>query len=568
VLRVRDGTVDAEAETLLKLGRLPNLVRFYGLCHDGADVLLVTELAPMGSLSDLLERLDGEEGAVMPPQHKIAVMQQVANGMAALAAEKMIHRDLAIRNVLVCAFDVGDVSKTVCKVSDFGLTVNGYTAAYAYADGGPKPTRYLAPESLEKGRYSEKSDVWAFGVLVWELVTDGKIPYYEMPDDTTVIAHVCGGGRLARPTTVWCPDAMWDAMVSCWATLPRDRPTFQQLCVSLGQLGAHNPVAATDAAMSENALTAVAAAAASPPTAAFSAAAVVAPQPRASATLEDEDPEVHRLRISADQGHARAQCRLGVCYANGRGVPKDAVEAVRWYRLAADQGHARAQVALGVCYSLGSGVSKDEVEAVRWYRLAADQGHANAQYNLGVCYELGTGAPKDEREAVRWYRLAADQGHARAQCMLGVRYATGKGVPKDEVEAVRWYRLAADQGYAIAQCNLGVCYELGTGAPKDEREVVRLYSLAADQGYAIAQFNLGVHYANGKGVPKDEVEAVRWYRLAADQGNADAQFKLGRRYAKGSGVEKNMIEAVRWYRLAADQGHSNARAALVKLDAL
>jgi serine/threonine protein kinase len=234
VLRVRDGTVDAEAETLLKLGRHPNLVRFYGLCRDGTDVLLVTELAPMGSLSDLLERLDEEEGAAMPPQHKIAVMQQVASGMSALAAEKMIHRDLAIRNVLVCAFDVADVNKTVCKVSDFGLTVNGYTAAYKYADGGPKPTRYLAPESLEKGRYSEKSDVWAFGVLVWELVTDGKIPYYEMPDDTTVIAHVCGGGRLGRPTTVWCPDAMWDLMVSCWAAQPRDRPTFQQLCVSLG----------------------------------------------------------------------------------------------------------------------------------------------------------------------------------------------------------------------------------------------------------------------------------------------------------------------------------------------
>jgi serine/threonine protein kinase len=196
VLRVREGTVDAEAETLLKLGRHPNLVRFYGLCHDGADVLLVTELAPMGSLSDLVERLDEEEGAVMPPQHKVAVMQQVANGMAALAAENMIHRDLAIRNVLVCSFDMADVRKTVCKLSDFGLTVNGYTAAYKYVDGGSKPTRYLAPESLQRGRYSEKSDVWAFGVLVWELVTDGQIPYFEISDDDAVIAHVCGGGRL------------------------------------------------------------------------------------------------------------------------------------------------------------------------------------------------------------------------------------------------------------------------------------------------------------------------------------------------------------------------------------
>jgi serine/threonine protein kinase len=282
VLRVRDGTVDAEAETLLKLGRHPNLVRFYGLCRDGADVLLVTELAPMGSLSDLLGRLDEVEGTVMPPQHKIAVMQQVASGMAALAGEKMIHRDLAIRNVLVCAFDKADVSKTVCKVSDFGLTVNGYTATYAYPDGGPKPTRYLAPESLQRGRYSEKSDVWAFGVLVWELVTDGQIPYYEMPDDATVIAYVCGGGRLALPTTVGCPDALWAVMTSCWAAQPRDRPTFQQLCVSLGQLGAHSSVAAADAEMSDGASAAGAAATASPPAAAAAHAAVaVTSQPRA-----------------------------------------------------------------------------------------------------------------------------------------------------------------------------------------------------------------------------------------------------------------------------------------------
>lgn len=87
------------------------------------------------------------------------------------------------------------------KVSDFGLTVNGHTATHAYVQNDDaKPIRYLAPESLEKARYSEQSDVWAFGVLAWELMTDGKKPYFSISRDDAVIAHVLEGGRLPRPT--------------------------------------------------------------------------------------------------------------------------------------------------------------------------------------------------------------------------------------------------------------------------------------------------------------------------------------------------------------------------------
>ena len=90
-------------------------------------------------------------------------------------------------------FELGDVGKTVAKVSDFGLTVNGYTATHRYIKEGPMPIRYLAPEALERGRYSEKSDVWAFGVMAWELLTDGKKPYLTISRDDDVIAHVvCG----------------------------------------------------------------------------------------------------------------------------------------------------------------------------------------------------------------------------------------------------------------------------------------------------------------------------------------------------------------------------------------
>ena len=203
-----------------------------------------------------------------------------------------------------------------------------------------------------------------------------------------------------------------------------------------------------------------------------------------------------------------AQNNLGVVYANGRGVPQDYTEAVKWSRLAADQGHAHAQFNLGVAYKKGEGVAQDYVEAVKWYRLAAAQGLAVAQFNLGVMYANGRGVPQDHVEAVKWYRLAADQGHADAQFNLGLMYAQGEGVPQDYAEAVKWYRLAADQGHATAQSNLGLMHTTGQGVPQDLTKAARLFKLAAEQGNATAITSLPIILHQHLFPPGTKVELV------------------------------------------------------------
>lgn len=233
VLQVRSGDVAAEAAVLLRIGRHPRLVTFIGQCHaPGSDVLLLTEFAPMGSLRTVIEEVEDD----ITLQHKVVIIQQVVAGMEALALQKLIHRDLALRNVLVFALDMDDVTATSVKVSDFGLTVNAYTASARYVQGGALPIRYLAPESLRKGRYSEKSDVWAFGVTCWELLTNGDIPYNEITADDNVVAYVREGGTLARPPDeeYACPDPLWELMECCWASKPQDRPGFAELGISLG----------------------------------------------------------------------------------------------------------------------------------------------------------------------------------------------------------------------------------------------------------------------------------------------------------------------------------------------
>ena len=99
--------------------------------------------------------------------------------------------------------------------------------------------------------------------------------------------------------------------------------------------------------------------------------------------------------------------------------PKDEeVEKVKSYRKAAEQGNAKAQYNLGVCYENGYGVEKNYFKAVKWYRKAAEQGLADAQNNLGVCYYFGYGVEKNYSEAVKWWRRAAEQGNAKAQEVL------------------------------------------------------------------------------------------------------------------------------------------------------
>ena len=256
------------------------------------------------------------------------------------------------------------------------------------------------------------------------------------------------------------------------------------------------------------------------------------------------------LRTRSEQGDASAQNKLGDMYRWGSRVPKDLLEALKWYRLAAEQGDARAQDRIGDMYSPGN-----HAEAVKWYRLAAEQGYADAQMSLGfIYYFAGQDVPQDYAEALKWFRLAAERGNARAQDRIGDMYANGEGVPQDYAEAAKWhrkaaewYRKAAEQGDFSAQIYLGDRYYNGRpGIPKDYAEALNWYRLLAEQGFESALMKLGEMYFNGgPGLPQDYAETVKWYRLAAEQGYSDAQDKLGKMYYNGGpGAPQDYAEAV------------------------
>ena len=224
----------------------------------------------------------------------------------------------------------------------------------------------------------------------------------------------------------------------------------------------------------------------------------------------------------------------------------------------AEAGDAFAQYNLGLIYAQGDGVPKDATKAVEWFQKAAVQGDARAQRNLGLSYAYGDGVPRDVANAVEWYQKAAAQGDAGALLILGLMYAYGDGVPRDATKAVEWFQKGAAQGDASAQHNLGLMYAQGDGVPKDATKAVEWFQKAAAQGNADAQYSLGLMYAQGDGVPKDATKAIEWYQKAAAQGMASAQHNLGLRYAQGDGVPKDMVLAYAWFNVAAIGAHANA----------
>jgi TPR repeat protein len=239
------------------------------------------------------------------------------------------------------------------------------------------------------------------------------------------------------------------------------------------------------------------------------------------------------LAQTAEQNDAEAQNNLWACYANGQGVARDYIEAVKWFRKAAEQEYAEAQWNLGVCYYVGRGIAMDEAEAAKWFRKAADQNFALAQLYLGNCTCFGQGVAKDYAEAAKWYRRAAEQNEAQAQYHLGLCYANGQGVAKDYVEAVKWYRKAAECGATNALIPLAwILATTKNSAIRDGADAVvfaekavtatsrkkpaDLDTLAA--AYAEAgQFNKAV---------RTEQEAIALSQTAAEKNDYTARLKL------------------------------------------
>ncbi|XP_072941985.1 tyrosine-protein kinase Btk isoform X1 [Epargyreus clarus] len=220
VKMMKEGTMSEddfidEAKVMTKLQH-QNLVQLYGVCSKHRPIYIVTEYLRHGSLFNYLRRTAPDQ---LGPAVLLDMCIQVCKGMAYLERQNYIHRDLAARNCLV-----GD--ENVVKVADFGLARYVLDDQYTSSGGTKFPIKWAPPEVLNYTRFSSKSDVWAFGVLMWEVFTCGKVPYGRMKN-SEVVEMVQRGQVLEKPKG--CLNEIYNVMRLCWRHAPDERPSFRAL---------------------------------------------------------------------------------------------------------------------------------------------------------------------------------------------------------------------------------------------------------------------------------------------------------------------------------------------------
>uniref|UniRef100_A0A8C6TNW9 Inactive tyrosine-protein kinase 7 n=1 Tax=Neogobius melanostomus TaxID=47308 RepID=A0A8C6TNW9_9GOBI len=217
-----------EAEMFGKLSH-PNVVRLLGLCKETEPHYMILEYYDLGDLKQFLRISKSKDDKVktqpLSTKTKVSICAQVAHGMEHLSNHRFVHKDLAARNCLIN-------SQRRVKVSALSLSKDVYNSEYYHYRQAWIPLRWMPSESVFEDDFSTKSDVWAFGVLMWEVFSLGEMPHAKLGDDE--VLEGLKSGKLKLPVPEGCPSRIYKLMARCWAMSLKERPSFTDIVHTLG----------------------------------------------------------------------------------------------------------------------------------------------------------------------------------------------------------------------------------------------------------------------------------------------------------------------------------------------
>ncbi|KAF9582143.1 hypothetical protein BGW38_000589 [Lunasporangiospora selenospora] len=397
--------------------------------------VLVMEYLKGGSLTDAIPTLNWNQ--------KERIARQVSIALAYMHSKDIIHCDIKSSNILLTQF--GDA-----KICDFGCA----RRTGEKDTGGTLP--WMAPELIQDPpQYSQKSDVYALGTLMWEMTSGGKQPYEGYTWDGIRACIHSGRTEIIPKGT---PKEFEVEIKRCWSYAAKDRPDAREVldAVDVTQV---------------------------PKTRAQ------AQEATATATEEsfDEDECLRYLKRTIKQLDPKSCSQLGMLYYHGERVAQSYEEAVAWFQRGADLGDATSCSRLALMYLAGEGVPKDPRMSLEYLQKAAIQVEEDRKYHyfdLATGHLAGIGGSLDTKEAIKFFKKAADLGLTAAECYLLHIYHNGWGVPQDISEAMRLLHILAEKGVPIAQCRLGNAYFSGRSVEKDVNKAVYWWQRAIDANKA------------------------------------------------------------------------------------
>lgn len=378
----------------------PTILKFIGFsktnfCNEPKPIVIM-EYASNKSLFYFLGRMHSSPSKFWNSTKKLKCIYGIASGMKYLHSLEIIHRNLHPSNILL-------TNDFLPKISDFVLSNQTHNDSIKHSFESANEflswASFLAPEIWTKRIYSKASDVYAFGMIVYELMTT-EIPFSNLNCDQI---RDCVLNHQRPQFRIPLEDAYQQLITQCWSQNPKERPTFESIVQYLTQ----NSEFITDNVDQNEYFEYV------KYLDEYSKAIDKSKEIQLRSLFAELLSEriINEMKVLANQGDSYAMNYYGNMFSAGEGVSMNKEEACQYYKMAADKGHVKAMNNYGRMLSKGSGIIMNKEAASRYFKMAADKGHVIAMLNYAYMLSHGDGISMNKEEANRYYKMAADKGH-------------------------------------------------------------------------------------------------------------------------------------------------------------